>query len=212
MNRGLLFLAVFFFAVGFNRGELSSVDEGFIYRTTQSLVDRGSWRMDEELSGRRLSRFSPLPSLLAAPAYFIGQSIVPPGPRRDERLLFVTELTSCLLVALTAVALSLWVAELGGGSGFRAALLWFLATFQFAYSSTLYHQIPATLFATLAFRAYSAERARSAGIWFAMMVFTQTNLAVLPLGALVFGSFLGAPPSRKLLFTVLAGVAAGAAG
>src|SRR5687767_1842166 len=105
-----VFLLVFGASALFNRAELSSVDEGFIFNTTAALVEKHSWTMDEELSGRKYSRFSPLPSLFAAPFYAVvhnsmGSMFRDDGARRKYWLLFASGLSSCVLTAWTATAL-----------------------------------------------------------------------------------------------------------
>jgi hypothetical protein len=67
--------AVLLLALATARGHGTSVDEGHIYGTARSLVQNGSWHLPEPLNDRTLSRYSPLPSLLATPFHALGLAV-----------------------------------------------------------------------------------------------------------------------------------------
>ena len=54
-----VFLLVFGASALFNRAELSSVDEGFIFNTTAALVEKHSWTMDEAAFGKEVQPLQP---------------------------------------------------------------------------------------------------------------------------------------------------------
>jgi len=147
MKRLGVFLLVLGASTLFNRADLSSVDEGFVYKTTAALVDRLSWRMDEDLSGRRYSRFSPLPSLFAAPFYAVAR-VLPVGiGDHDAWGLAAACTSSCVVTAWTAVAIFgfLRMLRYSEVAAATSTLLWAFGTLAFPYSSTLFHQVTATL-------------------------------------------------------------------
>src|SRR5215207_9992870 len=175
-----VFLLVFGASALFNRAELSSVDEGFIFNTTAALVEKHSWTMDEELSGRKYSRFSPLPSLFAAPFYAVADKFVD-GPfavgmaKRRDWLLFACGLSSCFLTAWTAVSLVGLIRQLGYSetTAVWTSLLWAFGTLAFPYSSSLFHQVVATLLMVYVVRFAFAERALPTIIATAMLISVQ---------------------------------------
>ena len=52
MKKVGVFLLVFGASALFSRAELSSVDDGFIFNTTAARVEKHSFQIDEQLSGR----------------------------------------------------------------------------------------------------------------------------------------------------------------
>jgi hypothetical protein len=205
-----VFLLVFGGAALFNRAELSSVDEGFIFNTTAALVEKGSWTMDERLSDRSLSRFSPLPSLFAAPFYAVADKFVagPSAvgmPKKRDWLLFACGLSSCFLTAWTAVALVGLIRQLGysESSAVWTSLLWAFGTLAFPYSSSLFHQVIATLLMVYVVRFAFAEQIVPTIIVTALLASVQLTLAaaVLPLA---FRD--GWKPNRRSLIGLLLGI------
>jgi len=188
MKRLGVFLLVFGATALFNRAELSSVDEGFIFNTTAALVKKQSFQMDEKLSGRIYSRFSPLPSFFAAPFYAVTDLVIrrpyPVGMKRDW-LLFAAGLSSCVLTAWTAVALFGLLRSLNYSedAAVWSSLLWAFGTLAFPYSSSLFHQVMATLLMVYVVRFALEGRLIGTAITTALLVSIQLTLAatVLPL-------------------------------
>jgi hypothetical protein len=187
-------LGVFLLVVGatalFNRAELSSVDEGFIFNTTAALVEKQSFQMDEVLSGRKYSRFSPLPSLFATPFYAVADKVIevpfPVGAaKKKDWLLFACGLSSCVLTAWTAVVLLglLRLLHYSEDAAVWTSLLWAFGTLAFPYSSSLFHQVMATLLMVYVVRFAFAEKVVATAISTALLVSVQLTLAatVLPL-------------------------------
>jgi hypothetical protein len=187
-------LGVFLLVVGatalFNRAELSSVDEGFIFNTTAALVEKQSFQMDEVLSGRKYSRFSPLPSLFTTPFYAVADKVIevpiPVGAaKKKDWLLFACGLSSCVLTAWTAVVLLglLRLLNYSEDTAVWTSLLWAFGTLAFPYSSSLFHQVMATLLMVYVVRFAFAEKVVATAISTALLVSVQLTLAatVLPL-------------------------------
>jgi hypothetical protein len=213
MKRLGVFLLVFGATALFNRADLSSVDEGFIFNTTAALVEKQSFEMDERLSGRKYSRFSPLPSLFAAPFYLVADKTVegsfPVGmPEKRDWLLFACGLSSCVLTAWTAIALMglLRLLNYSEETAVWTSLLWAFGTLAFPYSSSLFHQVTATLLLVYVCRFAFTGSLLGTAIATALLVSVQLTLAatVLPLFLRDRGGW-----DRRVLIGLAAGVLGG---
>ncbi len=141
MPRLALFAAVFVAGAWVGRGGTSSVDEDFVFAAAESLATDGSWRLREPLGGREHSRFSPLPSLLMAPAVKVAAWC---GGDRAARI-FAAGLASCGLAAGTAVLLFGFLRPwAGAGPALAAAFASVFATPALAYAPSVFHQNLAT--------------------------------------------------------------------
>ena len=179
-TRMCLFAGAFCVYALFDRAGLSSVDEGFVQRTTESLVRDGSFRI-EELSGRTVSRFSLAPSLWSIPFFAASDAIVPAGPDRERWLLWGSELSSCAATALAVVLLASWLSALGHSESVSVGcgVLYGFGSLAFPYSSTLFVQVITTPILLWCCRSFSAGHWRAAGIAFALLVFCRLNLLLL---------------------------------
>lgn len=207
-----VFLLVFGASALFNRADLSSVDEGFIFNTTAALVEKQSFQMDEQLSGRKYSRFSPLPSFFAAPFYAVANKVIGTNLSGDKTrrhwLLVATGLSSCALTAWTALALFVFFRSLGYSEDTASwtSYLWAFATLAFPYSSSLFHQVFATLLMVYTCRFALAGRVVAVVIASALLVSIQLTLAVaiLPLFLRGKGDW-----DRRTLFGLSTGILLG---
>ena len=213
MKRLGVFLLVLGATTLFDRADLSSVDEGFIFKTTGALVERGSWQMDELLSGRRYSRFSPLPSLFAAPFYAVSTKFLDAParvgmPQMKDWLLFSCGLASCVLTAWTAVAFFgfLRTLQFSDDAAVCGSLLWAFGTLAFPYSSSLFHQVTATLLMVYVCRFAFGGNVVGTMAATALLVSVQSTLALtaLPLCLREKGRW-----DRRTLIGLGTGVAAG---
>jgi hypothetical protein len=183
----LLLAGTFCLAAFFGRGAHSSVDEQYIFETTRSLVDRGSWQIhwrSEDPPDRTLSRFSPIPSLWAAPFYALARAVLADDPattRRDSWMVYITGLSSCLATALTATILAAWSSRLGNSMRASIGCAWLYATGSLAlpYSSTLFPQVTATVILLWCCRAVCEGRAIVGGIAFALAVWSRVDQVLL---------------------------------
>jgi hypothetical protein len=214
MTRFGLFLSVFSSCALVNRGQLSSVDEGFIFLTTESLAMRGHFRMEEELSGRRYSRFSPIPSILAVPFFWMADRLFEPSntvgqPTQKDGRLWACGLSSCLLTALTALALASWLRKLNysESTSLCMSLLWAFGTLALPYSSTLFHQGLATLLMVLVCRFTLDDKPLGTIVCSALLTSVQLTMA-----ATIVPLFLRSPGTFKARtgFALALGTALGA--
>ena len=177
---GCLFTATFCVYALFGRAEISSVDEVFVYRTCRSLAEHGSWSI-EELAGRTTSRFSFVPSLWAIPFFKATDALGVSGPDAGSWLLYGTQLGSCVATALTVVLLAGWLARLGYGDAIAVGcgLLYGWASLAFAYSSTLFVQVTATLLLLWCCRAVGQMRNTTMCVAFMLTVWCRMNALLL---------------------------------
>ncbi len=177
-------------AVLFNRGHGTSVDEGHVYQTTRSLVERGSWQLYEPLNDRRYSRYSPLPSLMAVPFELAGRTAarLVAGPQW-ERNAAATQLRDAVLFCFGAAVLAGTAALLGTTAaawGYSPAACTFLllayglGSLAFAYAGSLYVQPVAAfwLAATVASLARGWPAGATSLCWSAA-IWCRPDLALL---------------------------------
>ncbi len=134
---GCTFLCILCWLVAFSRGHGTSVDEGHVYETARALVERRSWQLEEPLNERRYSRYSPLPSLLAAALYATGRVL---GGSEVARV-WAYQLNA-VTTAAAAVCLMLAAARLGASraAAVFVAFSYGLASLATPYAGSLYSQ------------------------------------------------------------------------
>ncbi len=203
-----LFLAISCLYLLLARGRITSIDEWHVYGTAESLVERGSWELrlpgaepasaedgNTKSTVRRFSRYSPIPSLLAAPFIRAALPLVnrwpepavqkfgglpdpsgstnPPLTRRDL-LQAVATIPSAVITAATGVVIFVGLVRLGVavGAALATVLVFALGTLALPYSGSLYVQ-PVAAFGLIGV-VFSVVRARDAwmviSLWFLLSV------------------------------------------
>ena len=178
----LLFVALTSFYLLTSRGRIASIDEWHVYGTAESLEQHGSWELrlprDEPSANssedvpakkeRRFSRYSVVPSLLAAPFCKAAEPLAdhvgsrPMRPRRVSReieagrappmsprdvLQAAATFSTAFVTAATATILFVGLCRLsiGRGAALATALVYALGTLAWPYSGSLYVQPVAAL-------------------------------------------------------------------
>ena len=174
----------------FHRGHGTSVDEGHVYQTTQSLATRGTWQLRERLNDRDYSRYSPLPSLMALPFELAGRLAAgalygpqwprqPGGPIVYEALLFSFNAFTTAATAWLVAACALAVGASSTAAAY-AGLAYGLGSLATSYAGSFYVQPVAAfwLMATLTAMARRARSALVASLW-ALSIWCRTELLLL---------------------------------
>lgn len=190
------------------RGELSSADEVFVYRTAQAIVQKGSTEIDET-AGRTTSRFSLLPSLWAAP-FALAANLLPEMPERERWLLYFTCFASATATALAVILLAAWLARLGHSPRVvvASALLFAFGSLAFPYATSLYGQVLATPLLLAAAWSVSNGHSGNTLVFFGLLVFCRVDFALL-VPAFALGGAARGRDWRSWLFP-LAGATIGA--
>ena len=156
-----LFLSLCCFYLLIARGRITSGDEWYVYGTTESLVERGSWRLQVEGIDREFSRYSVLPSLLGVPFYWVGQRFAdwceasrsvrsadsladtsPFGMSRRSILVAAVSLQTPFVTAATAALLFFGICRFfdSPGAALATTLVFAIGTLSLPYSGSMFIQ------------------------------------------------------------------------
>ncbi len=174
----------------FNRAHITSVDEGHVYQTTRSLVERRSWQLYEPLNERRYSRYSPLPSLMAVPFELAGRGIAraiggadwqedAAARRLHDAVLFGI---GPVLAMLTSVFVAVSARQFGmsPASSLFGMLAYGLGSLALPYAGSLYVQPVAAFWVAATVAAVATGRpVGSSGLCWAAALWTRLDLALL---------------------------------
>ncbi|NVB38885.1 hypothetical protein G6O69_13670 [Pseudenhygromyxa sp. WMMC2535] len=225
-------------------GRITYPDDEIVFRTTQSLVERGDLAVEpianrtgerpdrptgsfgwaEGRGGQRYGIFGQGLSLVAIPAYVLAKRsapAIPPlwtravrsdlfvfhprGPEADW-LRMVVSSSNCLLTALGALLLGLWLRELGHGPrvSMACALIYALGTTAWVYAGTFLSEplsVIVLLGAALEISRWHRARAQARHLWIAAAL-AGASVHVHLLNLIALPCLLGyalAPSWRDLL-------------
>lgn len=192
------------------RGSVQSIDELFVFRTTEALAERGSlviqWPGDNP-PDRQVSRFSVLPSLIAIPFFLISKQFAWPDVLTQDWQFWATSLSGCLMTAVTAWLVTFWLAKIGyprrlcRWCGFAYAC----GTLALSYASTFFIQVTVAPLLVWSCLAFAQRWNGQLIVAFFLTVWARSNLAILlvpfllsskgraakRLGCAAFGGMLG---------------------
>lgn len=190
-----LFLGVLCVLVVFNRGHGTSVDEGHVFETARALVTGQTWRMEQPLNERWYSRYSPLPSMLAAPLYALGRAI---GGETAARVLAFQ--LNAVGTALAAVCLAVIGAATGASRGacFFVALSYGLGSLAFPYAGSLYTQPLAAALLVVTLVALAAGWNWFSGIMWMLTCWCREECLVLLPALVGFDAVIGKSRRGKI--------------
>lgn len=175
------------------QGSVSSIDELYVYRTTQALAERGTTQIHwpgENPPERDRSRFSLLPSIIGVPFYWLAQQVHWPGVEDEAWRMWATSLAGAIATSLTAGLMLTWLTREGCSREASLATVIFYAfgTLALPYSCTFFVQIVATPLLLWSCLAFEKKRPWQSLIAFALTVWTRSNLLVL-LAPFLFASW-----------------------
>ena len=183
--RSLLFVFTVFFPLALlAHSELTSIDEIFVFKTTQALAERAthliSWDGDSP-PDRNYSRFSLAQSLWGIPFYWLGQFLEKADPAGGKWIYWCVGLSSCALTAMTATVLRAWLLSIfsNDSAATLSAWLFSFATLACAYSSSQYSQVISTLALILAVRSVHQGGGVAISLSCAFLVSCRLDFAVL---------------------------------
>ena len=217
-----LFLAFLGFYLLTTGGHLYSVDEETLFRTTESLVERGSlalppdaWGLvtsEQQSDGALYSQYQPGQPIAAIPLYLVGKALAPlyPDFAAPTVIRFAISLFGAFVTAATAALLH----RLGLALGYRnrvalaAAAVYGLATTAWPYARTFYAEPLTALFLLASLHALRhattpGTRGDMSWRWLAwsgvaagLSLFAKPHAAlVVPfLGLYLLGRLAGSPP------------------